>query len=273
MGKKSNINFHQTFKPEISYIANLLEISDGRVFKNLQEISAHTGIPQGSSSGKVEPHLNYVKYMGLIEFEKTSEGYLLNRTDLGNLVYNEDPGLHENLTLIICHCMISRRNDGAEMWKSLFLEIMPKYNGYISKEYLLEEMSESVGGKVTTKNISPLLNSYSDMFEKIEILKVNGDLIELGEIKLNREFIFVFAWVLQILWNEQYKNQNEISSLEFENLRFGNLFGWGKQKEYEVLERLNEKGLIRMNRQLVPYTIYRIAGENELLPMLYSELF
>ena len=273
MAKKSNINFHQTFKPEVNYIASLLELADGRTLKDLQEISSYTGIPQGSSSGKVEPHLNYAKYMGLIEWQKSSEGYVLMRTDLGELVYNEDPGLQENLTLIICHCMISRAELGAQMWSSLFLDILPRYTGNISKDFLIEELGAITGSKVSSKNIAPLLNSYNDMFATIEVLDLDGDIIRLGKIKVNRELIYVFAWVLQVMWNEKYKQQDEITSIQLDDLKFGSLFGWGKQLEYEILERLAEKELIRMNRQLVPYTIYRMADEKELLLKLYSELF
>ena len=50
------------------------------------------------------------------------------------------------------------------------------------------------------------------------------------------------------------------------------LFGWDEQKEYEVLEQLSDKGIIRLNRQLVPYTILRLTDKDTVMERLYSEL-
>ena len=68
--KNININFHKTFKAEGQYISSILEIADGKTWFTTREISEMTGIPQGKSSGKVEPHINYAEYMGLIKSEK-----------------------------------------------------------------------------------------------------------------------------------------------------------------------------------------------------------
>ena len=75
-----------------------------------------------------------------------------------------------------------------------------------------------------------------------------------------------------LLWNEKYSGQDEISSIEMDNLRFGEVFGWDMQLEYEVLERLADKGIIRMNRQLVPYTILKLVEVEDLYCKLFSEL-
>ena len=70
MPLQSNLNFHQTFKPEIQYISSILSISDGSTSYEIKDISNLTGIPNGKSSGKVEPHILYSYYMGLIDYIK-----------------------------------------------------------------------------------------------------------------------------------------------------------------------------------------------------------
>lgn len=60
MSKQVNVNFHQTFKPECQYISSILDIADGITWRSVKDISAVTGIPQGTSSGKVEPHISYI---------------------------------------------------------------------------------------------------------------------------------------------------------------------------------------------------------------------
>ena len=72
----------------------------------------------------------------------------------------------------------------------------------------------------------------------------------------------MYALVLWIYWEVYYPQQEEISSTQFAVLRFGKAFGWDTQREYEVMEYLADKGLIRMNRQLMPYTILKLVNED-----------
>ena len=67
---KTNLNFHQTFKPERQYISGLLSEIECCNGLDIQEISNQTGIPTGKSSGKVEPTISYAEYMGLIKKQK-----------------------------------------------------------------------------------------------------------------------------------------------------------------------------------------------------------
>ena len=67
MTKTCNLNFHQTFKPEAQYISSILSVADDETPYDIKDISNLTGIPSGKSSGKVEPHILYSYYMGLID--------------------------------------------------------------------------------------------------------------------------------------------------------------------------------------------------------------
>ena len=73
-------------------------------------------------------------------------------------------------------------------------------------------------------------------------------------------------------WEELIPDQNEISSTQFTELCFGKVFGWDSQTEYDVLEHMVDKGFIRLNRQLMPYTILKLVDKKELIEGLYSEL-
>ena len=65
-----NINFAQTFKPEKQYISSILNIANKCEPMTAKQISLETGIPMGEKSGKVIPHIEYAKFMGLIDYEK-----------------------------------------------------------------------------------------------------------------------------------------------------------------------------------------------------------
>lgn len=272
MASRGNLNFHQTFKPEKQYVGSILDAANNTEAMSVQEISAYTGIPNGKSSGKVEPHIFYAKYMGLIEAEKKDGAYILSRTSLGNVVYMEDPGLQEELTLLLCHAMLLRNNAGADMWNAVFTKILPMYRGGMKKDLLQKELEQYFEGKANKKNIAPFLGSYEEIFSTLDLLAMETDTICVNELAYNREFLYLYAYVLYELWDEMYSDQDEISSVQLGMLNYGKIFGWDERREYEVLEHLSDKGIVRLNRQLVPYTILRLAEKDTLMERLYSEL-
>ena len=265
MAVQGNINFHLTFKPEIQYISSIISIADGVTAYDVKEISNMTGIPNGKTSGKVEP-------MGLIEYQKKDGKYVLSLTPLGKVVLREDPGLQEDLSLLLCHAMICREVNGADVWSECFINILPKYKNGIRKEMLLKELEVVFPGKINTKNLAPFFGSYGDMFSTLNILNENSDVVSLVSCSIKKEYIYLYALVLWIVWEEKYPYQEEISSTQLEMLSFSKIFGWTAEQEYQVLEQLSDREILRLNRQLMPYTILRLISKDNLLNKLYSEL-
>lgn len=269
---KVNLNFHQTFKPEKQYIGSILNVADNTDGIGVQEISSYTGIPNGKSSGKVEPHIIYANYMGLIEYEKKNGLINIRKTKLGNIVHAEDPGLQEELTVLLCHAMILRTNGGADVWSAVFKTVLPMYRSGIKKDILLKELEQIFEGKVNKKNFAPFIGSYEDMFAGLHILSMDAENMNIHPLPLNKEFSFLYAYILFEYWDESYTKQEEISSVQLETLNYGKIFGWDEQQEYEVLEYLSDKDILRLNRQLVPYTLLRLVDKDTVLEKLYSEL-
>lgn len=272
MSKQVNVNFHQTFKPECQYISSILDIADDSTWRSVKDISGITGIPQGISSGKVEPHISYAEYMGLVKSERREKRIKLSRTNLGEIIYMEDPGFQEMLTKTLLHAMILRQENGAGMWSDIFENIFPKYRNEIKKDLLILELNQLYDNKVTTKNIAPFFGSYNEFFSELGILTIQDDVVSCNSLSYDKEFIYMYATVLWEYWEEYYPEQDEISSIQFAELGFGKAFGWDVKVEYEVMEHLADRGLIRMNRQLMPYTILKLTTEDELINNLYSEL-
>lgn len=272
MAGQSNVNFHQTFKPERQYIGSILDVANMTEPMTVKEISSLTGIPNGKSSGKVEPHISYAKFMGLIESEKKDGLILLNKTPLGELVSMEDPGLQEELSILLCHAMMLRVNDGAAVWSAVFKKVLPMYRNGIKRDILLIELERLFDGKVNKKNFAPFTASYEDMFSELNLLSMDKESIKINSLPYNKEFIYLYAYILFEYWNELYPNQDEISEVQFAELNYGKTFCWNEQSEYEVLEHLADVGLIRLNKQLVPYTILQLADKESIIERLYSEL-
>ena len=272
MAEHGNINFHLTFKPEIQYIASIISIADGITAYDIKDISNMTGIPNGKTSGKVEPHIQYSKYMGLIDYKKRDGKYIISLTPLGEVVLREDPGLQEDLSILLCHAMICREVNGADVWSECVINILPKYKNVIKKDLLIKELEVVFPGKVNSKNVAPFFSSYGDMFSTLNMLNENSDIISLIPSSFKKEFIYLYAFVLWKVWEEKYPHQEEISSSQLEMLNFGKIFGWNIEQEYKVLEQLSDRELLRLNRQLMPYTILKLIPIDNLLNKLYSEL-
>lgn len=272
MARQINVNFHQTFKPEKQYIGSILDVANMTEPMTVKEISSMTGIPNGKSSGKVEPHISYAKFMGLIEAEKKDGTIGLKRTTLGEVVSMEDPGLQEELTVLLCHAMMLRSNDGADVWSAVFKKVLPMYRNGIKKDILLIELEKLFDGKVNKKNFAPFMGSYEDMFAELNLLSMDKETIKINSLPYNKEYIYLYAYILFEYWDELFPNQDEISEIQFAELNYGKAFGWNEQYEYNVLEYLADNGLIRMNKQLVPYTILQLVDKDSVIERLYSEL-
>lgn len=268
-----NLNFHETFKPERQYIAAILEISDNTNFLSVKDISSQTGIPSGVSSGKVAPHIAYANYMGLIEYERKDSCYKLSKTKLGEVIFTEDPGLQEELTIWLCHCMMLRTFKGAPLWSCIFKKILPSYSNGIKKDMLFLELNKAFNGKVKTKNIAPFFTSYESFFDLLNILNNKSDNYKLSFAQYKKEYIFMYAYVLLEYWEENFLGQDEITSNQLDELVFGKVFGWDAKTEYGVLEHFSDKGILRLNRQLMPYTILKLLTKDDLINLLYTELY
>lgn len=99
-------------------------------------------------------------------------------------------------------------------------------------------------GKANKKNFAPFISSYEDMFSCINILELDTETVRVKETTYNKEFIYLYAFILFEFWDELYGGQEEISSVQLADISFGKVFGWDEQKEYEVLEQLSDKGLM-----------------------------
>ena len=276
-----NLDFHQTFKPERTCLSSLLTEIPECSGKTPQEISKVTGIPTGARSGKVVPSIIYMNYMGLLSYKADGQKYTLSYTDLGSCVVNEDPGLTEDLTILLLHCMITRKHAGASLWHFVISDLMPKYHNEISKVHFEKEVELNYGKKV---NISPFNGAYSGLFEQINILKAQNDGYKLKPHLYNADFIYLYSYILYESWEDwiaglsdseresKKVSDSEITAIYLEETGFRLPFGWTDKEEYQVLEAMHDKGIISLNRQMTPFSIRRLLSKKEIIGLLYSEL-
>lgn len=276
MINRSQLNFHETFQPEAGYLAKILELSSQNYSGSKFEISEETGIPTGKQKGKVEPHIRYAAYMGLIQYKLDKGVYALSLTPLGEEVYIQDKYLHEDLTKWLCHYHITQSDNGAPQWAFIFNEAHVGFSRELGSVRLNDASNQKWGLEIAYEEAFGVARrSYLDgFFSELELINVDGsgswtfkDLYEKDEL------LYVYAYAILNSWESQLPDKSEITVFELtEKLSFGKLFGLNDDSINEVLEMLSDEGILSLNRQLFPMTIIRTADSMSVISDLYSRL-
>lgn len=272
-----NLNFHATFNPDFEYITKILEIADQSDGLTKEEISDVTGIPTGKSTGKVEPHIMYCKYMKLINFKKENKKYYINSTDLGKIIKLEDLYFLENITKLICHYFLTSRMDGAILWSKIFRDMQYKYGNNIKESIVIRELEEEFNIKI---KISPFNSCYihEKSLASLNLVKFS-DLKDDKIISFNKNIyyedaLYVYAFTLIKELEELDQNRKEFSINEIiQELKWNQGFCWDENMAIEVLEKINDESIINLNRQLNPMTVIINKSSEDILDSLYSLLF
>lgn len=271
---RSSINFHETFQPEVAYLAKIVELAKESYFGKKDDISLITGIPTGKQKGKVEPHIKYASYMGLINYSIDKGVYTLSLTELGEEVFMQDKYLHENLTHWLCHYNISRPVLGAPQWNYI---VHHGFTGFYQRDTSEHHLNRA--NKLFETNVS-----FEEMFGVVKRSYLDGffsdlnylnwsDTIEYVEHIERPELLFVYGYALFDLWLSMYPTQKEITFNELtQGMGIGKVFNLGESEVESVLESLADENLIKINRQLYPMTIIMLSSMDDIVPRLYSRL-
>ncbi len=120
-------SFHKTFKPERQYIGAMLKYAGSGRQGDPQEIASATGIPTGTSTGKVPAILDYGRAMGLIQLTGAERSAVKKPelTSFGRIVLLEDPFLKTPITQWIAHLNLCGPIKGADVWYQTFFSGLP----------------------------------------------------------------------------------------------------------------------------------------------------
>lgn len=271
----STLFFHETFQPELGYISKLLELGAEGFSGDKYKISELTGIPTGKEKGKVEPHIRYAKYMGLLDYSVTRGVYDLSLTKIGEEVLQQDKYLHESLTLWLLHYFISRRELGAPQWGFLVHKANKGFATELTPDFLssLAQKEFDISSAEVTKAFGVVKNSYmSGCFSNLYYLEWDEKIV-FEEQREQIEFEYLYAYALIDSWERMFPDKKEITLSEvLEDLSFGKVFGLNDEDIDSVLSTLEERRIISINRQLFPITIVRTMELEEIIGLVYSVL-
>ena len=269
-------NFHKTFIPERQYINAILKFSASEGAGNYQEIASQTGIPMGVSSGKVPAILDYCKGMGLIDlsnsYNKGTKKPTL--TTFGRTVLLNDPFLKEGITQWITHFNLCDPISGADVWYHCFL----KGFRVLGMSFSIEDVNKylSMIYKTNKPNlIGPLIRMYQDdsSFNKCNVLQQENDLIFRRIAPITNDYGLAYgAWILELM-KKHFSNRNQISITELETQS-----GWLSITEWDfsgattVLELIQRKGLLEVDRTMKPWLLRALKDNNEAWKEIYNDM-
>jgi len=270
-------NFHKTFVPERQYINAMLRFAASGQAGNYQEISAVTGIPTGKSSGKVPAILDYCRGMGLIKLagnarsaEKRPE-----LTPFGRIVFLEDPHLKERVTQWIAHLNLCGVLTGADAWYQTFFA----GNQVLGMRFLrsmLEEHLSLVYNSNRKGIIGPIIRMYEDeaAFHACGALSEDaaGSVVR-QPAPIAEEFGFAYgAWILQLV-ADHFPKASQITLTDLDRQAgWKSIPGWNIDESHRVIDMLERKGIVAVDRQMNPWIIRPRAAAGEIWERMYEDL-
>lgn len=265
-----SVNFHKTFSPQDSYITKILELAKENYIGSKEEISVETGIPTGKTSGKVVPHILYTQYMGLTTHTLSKSKYTLELTELGKTVLENDKYLFEDITRLICHYNMCDEEVGAYLWSFIYSGLPLMLDENMSEESMKKKYNDFFMVKT---DLGALRKSYSDdgFFALLDLLDFSEG-IHINSSYYKDERLYVYTYALFRSWDRRFPKAQEITADQIIAMKWNKRFGFDEDEMLFALEQIEGKQLIRLNKQLVPYTVIRNADTVNVLSHLYELL-
>lgn len=250
-------NFHRTFKPERSYLSALLRYAAAGKSGSLEEISKHTGIPTGSSSGKMQPTIDYCTGMGLLRPQKTNAVYTFSLTPFGRVVLAEDPFFSSPVTQWLAHLQLCHPRTGADLWYQVFVEGMETLGMDFSRQ-TLEHHLRTVYATEGRNPIGPVVGAYTDeaAFRGAGVLTENDEQIHRAAAPLSMESRRGYAaWLAQLL-ADFFPGARNISVTDWERAcGWKRATGWHPSTAADMLAEAEHLGVLTVDRHMQPWLV------------------
>jgi hypothetical protein len=199
--------------------------------------------------------------------------YVLQLAPLGHLFSVEDPMLHEPLTQIILHLMLSRPIGGASAWHVFFgrsrLALGRASTVEAATSFLLKELGNS------SSLPGPLFSTYREeaSLARTGMLTVDKDVISRGALPTPQEFYWAYAYCWLTYWEQTVPGVQQLPLSELETVsRFFEGSGWAAQAVDDFLAWTTAQGITRVDRQTGTPLVMKIKRSDELTAQIYSEL-
>jgi len=269
------VSFHKSFVPERRLIHAMLEFAASGGAGDVHAISAATGIPTGSSSGKVAPILDYCRGMGLLTLSSGRSAVKAPcLTPFGRAVLLDDPFLKSELTQWLAHVHLCDELNGAEVWYQTFWMGMARLGASFGRDEL-DAWLESACRKRQRSIIGPLLSMYQDegAWGLCGAVKADGTRLVRRPMPVRSEFAWGYAaWILSAI--DKIGRAREQITVDELNDACGwrRLSGWTPEEAERSLWLAECKGAIAVDRHMHPWIIRGTVTAPDAWRRLYSDM-
>lgn len=270
-------NFHRTFIPERRYLGALLKYAaDGGVYE-IQKIAEATGIPTGVSSGKSIPTADYCRGMGLVslvEAVSKDAAPTLSLTPFGRAVFLEDKFFKEPFTQWLAHLRLCNEWRGGDTWFYLFCESTPVFGNRAAATDAMKWISPQIGGKDPETAVSPTIRMYDDeaSFAACGAIVRETKNLVWAVAPIRPEFAVGYAAWLAECMEFAGRGEGQVSIDELETQAgFARISRWSHSEVHQVLELLERKRLVEVDRHMHPWLVRFLHPSTTLWNRLYEE--
>jgi hypothetical protein len=224
-----------------------------------QEIAAATGIPTGTSSGKVPAILDYCCGMGLIRLAGPGRSSMKkpDLTPFGRVVLLEDPFLKQVVSQWIGHLNLCGRLAGADVWYRTFFEGTQAL-GMTFPRTKLESYLGGIYGVEKSGLIGPLVGAYEDdaAFKVCGVLSETNGMIVRRPAPITDELGLAYgSWILQLI-ADHFPRQQQVPVTDLDAVAgWRTIPGWDVTLMQRALELVQRKGLIGVDRHMMPWLL------------------
>ncbi len=269
-------NFHKTFIPERQYIHALLRYAAAGKSGDYKQISTDTGIPTGESSGKVPAILDFCRGMGLVKLIGLERSAIKRPelTPFGRAVFLEDTYLKESITQWIAHFNLCGPVTGAEIWYQVFANGMVHLGTSFTRQKLEEYISLAL--KIQgSKLIGPLIRMYEDdaAFRTCGVLTEIANVVERKTAPIEDEYGIAYgAWLMQLM-TDHFPKTAQVTVTELDvKAGWRSIPGWNVAQGQRVLELVERKGIIVVDRLMEPWILRKASDASSLWGKVYDDL-
>ncbi len=269
-------NFHKTFKPERQYIHAMLRYAASGRQGDYAQIAEVTGIPTGTSSGKVPAILDYCRGMGLLKLVQSGKSSVKRPelTNFGRIVLLEDPFLKLEVSQWVAHLNLCSPLTGADVWYHTFFA-GTHILGMTFERARLESYLGLVYGVDKGGLVGPLIGTYEDesALGICRALTETEGTVRRKVAPISNETVLGYgAWLVELL-ADHFPQRRQVSIAELDSTAgFRTIPGWDVSQLHRVLDMLARKGVIDVDRHMEPWLVAAACSPEQAWKRLYEDV-
>lgn len=216
--------------------------------------------------------------MGLIRLSPNSSAGIKfpELTPFGRVVLLEDPFLKEVITQWIAHFNLCSPKTGAETWYQVFFPGAQSLGAHFTREQLKSHLQLIFDTQNSKKLIGPLIGMYEEesAFKACGALYTDSDstIYKAAAPVLDELARGYGAWMLQLIY-DYFPDLHQISSTDLDKTAgWKTIPGWSVSSAIDILEILEQKAMISVDRQMEPWLIQPLMTPEEAWRNVYEDM-